>query len=238
MTSLESALGTSGHRGLFIVFEGLDGAGTTTQSALLAETLRGHGITVEVTAEPSAGPIGGLARAALDGRMHLDPAALALVFAADRLDHLLNPVNGIVDSLEKGHWVICDRYVLSSLAYQAAQMLDLEWLSAINSRAITPDVTVFIDTPPDVCMHRILSRSSRDELFHDRGYLRRVRSKYRSVLAKNQWLGELVTASGDLPPSKVADEIFTGLLNLLSTRFNPLVDVAQLSDATPKAASG
>src|SRR4051794_32222422 len=152
--------------GRFIVFEGLDGSGTTTQVSRLGERLTEAGIRTELTKEPSNGPLGAALRQVIDGRVQLDPASMALAFAADRTDHLFNEHNGVKKLLAEGHWVICDRYVLSSLAYQPSETIDQGWVEKINALAIEPDMTVFLDAQPTVCMERISARSSTDELFH------------------------------------------------------------------------
>ena len=217
--AIEEWLAEPPDRGLFVVFEGLDGAGTTTQSALLAEALREHGVNVELTAEPSRGPIGSTVRAALEGRLELDASAMALSFAADRLDHLFNPVNGILNALAGGTWVISDRYVLSSIAYQSTQSLPIEWLVSINSFAVPPDLTVFVDTSVNVCIDRIQRRSARVEEFHDPGKLYKIRKAYKSALTEDIELGALVTADGDMSPEVVRKQIEDGVANALRKQF-------------------
>lgn len=194
-------------RGVFVVFEGLDGAGTTTQAALLAEWLTERGVRFELTHEPSTGPIGGLIRSTLEGRVVFDASSLALLFAADRADHLYNNVHGVAGMLESGTSVISDRYVLSSLAYQASQGLPLDWVAQINARAIVPDVTVFVDTSVEECLARIGRRSSREELFNQREELQAVEAIYREVLARGQSVGRLVTVDGDQDPDAVAKQV-------------------------------
>lgn len=211
----------AGDRGAFIVFEGLDGSGTTTQAALLSAWLSERGVSVERTFEPSTGPIGGLTRSVIDGRLSVEPSALALMFAADRVDHLHHPRNGIVTSLRRGTTIISDRYVLSSLAYQATQGLTIDWLLDINGHAVVPDVTIFIDTPVRVCLERIRRRSLRDEMFHDGDQLRRIESLYKEVLSHGEFLGELVTADGNQAPETVAKQIQQGLLDLAERSDNP-----------------
>ena len=113
-------------QGRFIVFEGIDGAGTTTQARALVSWLGTRGIKAVYTGEPSEGPIGSMLRNALRGRVVpgtvpgvLDPRVIALLFAADRVDHVLYDIR---PSLERGLWVICDRFVCSSLAYQGLDL--------------------------------------------------------------------------------------------------------------------
>jgi dTMP kinase len=210
-----------GGRGAFIVLEGLDGAGTTTQGALLAAFLTERGANVELTREPSTGPLGGLIRSTLEGRMVLDASSLALLFAADRADHLYNKVNGVVGMLESGMTVISDRYVLSSLAYQASQGLSIDWLLGINARAIVPDVTIFVDTDVDECLARIGRRSSREELFNEREELRTIESFYRRVLSRGEFIGDLVTADGNQDPDLVAKQVRDGLADLVAAGQSP-----------------
>ena len=183
-------------RGRFIVFEGLDGSGTSTQTERLRAYLSERGVAVGVTREPTTGPLGAVIRQAIEGRISLDPTALALAFAADRADHLFNPVNGLNRALDDGTWVISDRYVLSSLAYQALATDDPLWLTQINRFAPAPDLTVFLDAPVAVCAARIGGRSGNDELFHGADTLRRVDAAYRRVLADDKLVGRLVTVDG------------------------------------------
>lgn len=142
-------------RGRFIALEGIDGSGTTTQRGALADALRARGHVVLETNEPSSGSIGRLARERLaQGARPLDRGALALLFAADRLDHVASEIE---PALAAGQVVITDRYVMSSWVYQA---LDCEpaWVRAINGRAPWPDLTFVIDVPADEAMRRVMAR--------------------------------------------------------------------------------
>lgn len=210
-------------RGLFIVFEGLDGSGTTTQAELLFSWLSEHGVAAELTYEPSTGPIGGLTRSVIDGRLSVDPSALALMFAADRVDHLYNDTSSVVSTLRRGVSVVSDRYVLSSLAYQAAQGLAVDWLLQINSAAVVPDITVYIDASVRVCLERIGRRSSRDELFHGGQELKRTESAYKQVLSRGEFIGNLVTADGNQDTATVAKQIQTGLVEVAERWPNPVL---------------
>lgn len=125
--------------GYLIALEGIDGAGTSTQMVGLASYIQQLGFQVTSTAEPSPGPIGVLLRQALVGTIALGEATLALLFAADRLDHLERLV---LPALQENHVVLTDRYLLSSLAYQGSQ-LPLEWLQSLNVRCRPPDLTLF-----------------------------------------------------------------------------------------------
>jgi dTMP kinase len=184
------------HEGFFIVFEGLDGSGTSTQVSRLRRNLLSLGLDVEVTEEPSGGPIGVLIRQALSGRINLDMHSLALAFAADRLDHLYNNQNGVVKSLKEKRIVISDRFVLSSLAYQSIEIDDFNWLKSINSKIIKPDLTIFIDTPLNECIKRISGRSSHQELFHSHEKLKKVRANYLKAMSISPELGDVKKFDG------------------------------------------
>src|SRR4051794_8103838 len=143
---------TPARRGLFIVLEGPDGAGISTQTALLHSGLVQRGIKAIATKEPTNGPIGSTIRQALSHRLVYPPDrpggddVMALLYAADRLDHVRAD---IVPRLETGTHVVCDRYRLSSYAYQGLNM-GQDWVRALNKHSIAPDVTFFIDVPPEV----------------------------------------------------------------------------------------
>ncbi len=164
--------------GHFIVIEGIDGAGTTTQAQLLGTWFRKRGLPVHVTREPTDGPVGSLIRQALTHRFVVSgitgPRApswstMALLFAADRLDHLEAE---IVPNILDGVTVISDRYDLSSLSYQSATAPDaspevVQWVRTINGRARRPDLTVVLDVDPDVAATRRKERSFTTELYED-----------------------------------------------------------------------
>ncbi len=194
--------------GRFIVFEGLDGAGSTTQLNLLAAWLDGQGIAVELTREPSSGPIGSVVRQALEKRVVLDQTTLALAFAADRADHLHNPQHGVLARVQSGRWVLSDRYVLSSLAYQCSEANDRDWLATINRSAPPPDLTVFVDTPVEQCLDRLRKRSTTRDLFEDEAELRRVDANYRAILGHAALTGPVLAIDG----GGAADEVFAALL--------------------------
>ncbi|KIG11838.1 Thymidylate kinase [Enhygromyxa salina] len=142
----------------FLVFEGIDGSGTTTQQAIVAKRLRARGHRVHETREPSEGQIGELARALLavvPGQPRtVNAAALALLFAADRLEHLTREVE---PALARGEIVLCDRYVISSWVYQSLEC-DSAWVRTINTHARWPDLTFVFDLPAEVALARVAQR--------------------------------------------------------------------------------
>ena len=189
--------------GKFIVFEGLDGAGTTTQVFLLAQALREQNIAVEVTKEPTNGPFGATLRQIVEGRVQVDAYSLAVGFAADRSDHLCNGYNGINKALANGSWVICDRYLLSSLAYQHGQGIRFEEILDLNRNVRVPDLTVFLEADAAVCSERLWSKSQHSELFHDVDALRTIATNYLKAIEFSTTLFATHTVSADGPPDEV-----------------------------------
>ncbi len=174
--------------GVFIAVEGVDGCGSTTHSRLLAKALKARGRESVLTCEPTNGPIGGLIRQILQRRLFVADAAgprgfawstMALLFAADRLDHLDSLV---MPALENGSVVVSDRYDLSSLAYQSATAPDahdvIPWIRELNARAVRPDVTIVIDVPAEVAEERRRNRGGVEEMFEHRALQERLVTIY------------------------------------------------------------
>jgi dTMP kinase len=177
-----------GKSGTFIVVEGIDGAGTTTHARLLAKSLKSGTRDVVLTCEPTNGPIGGLIRQILQRRLFVADATgprgfawstLALLFAADRLDHLDSV---ILPALTDGDVVVSDRYDLSSLAYQSATAPEgtdaLPWIRSLNTRAARPDLTIVLDVPAEVAAERRRGRGGVEEVFENRPLQDRLVSIY------------------------------------------------------------
>jgi dTMP kinase len=204
-------------RGYFIVIEGLDGAGTTTQASRLRDWLVAGGREVQLTREPSTGPFGAVLRQVIDGRVRMDARAMALGFAADRIDHLSNESAGIEPALDRGQWVVCDRYLLSSLAYQTGQGVPLDWLLAINRLATVPDATIFVDTPPSVCLDRIRARNESAGIFDGPDELSETQKRYREAIDRDAPVGHLIRIDGSSAVESVFAEIRAALERWLDT---------------------
>ena len=166
----------------FIVFEGLDGAGTTTQIRNLARYYEFNKREYFITNEPTGGPIGQLVRQVLQKKVVTTPDALALLYAADRSDHLYNPSYGIVRLLDEGRIVMSDRYFYSSIAYQSVEC-DKSLVRTINNFP-SPEFLIFIDTPVEDCMKRIEKRGEEKELFDREEFLTKVRKNYLEELER------------------------------------------------------
>jgi dTMP kinase len=170
----------------FVVLEGIDGSGTTTQLDALATRLRASGQTVITTREPTSGPVGVLLRKILEGKLdagesssHFDWVTLALLFAADRAHHVHSVIR---PSLERGHIVICDRYDLSSRIYQSVTSPDpqtaLPWVCTLNERAPRPDITFVLDVDAELAEKRRVARGGKAELFEQTALQRRLARAY------------------------------------------------------------
>jgi len=164
-----------------VVFEGLDGAGTTTQMQLLAEKCDKDLRSCRATFEPTDKPIGRLVRAVLQKQIVTTPLALAMLYAADREDHLYNPIYGMASELERGKLVICDRYIYSSLAYQGVEC-PIEKVQELNQFP-APQFLFFIDTPVEECIRRIEARGGEAELFDRHEFLEKVKTNYEKLFS-------------------------------------------------------
>lgn len=205
-------------RGLFIVLEGPDGAGISTQTARLSAALGEHGMRALATKEPTSGPIGSILRQILSHRLVLPNGegmkedVVAMLFAADRLDHIYAD---ILPRLEAGTHVVCDRYRLSSYAYQGAT-LGQEWVRALNAKSIAPDVTFFIDVPPEVSQQRIASRGNYVELYETEERLRPIYNNYLQLVEEAQQAGErVIVVNGAQTVAEVGAEILAKVLELV-----------------------
>src|SRR3954471_525582 len=200
----------------FFVLEGIDGAGTITQTARLAEALRNRGTKVHTTREPSDGPIGMLLRQILTGRVvtrgaagPLRSAKLALLFAADRMDHLEVEV---LPRLATGECVVSDRYDHSTVAYQSVSGRDpdsIPWLRELNRFARRPDLTIILDVSPEVARARRVARSTAKELFDDDDLQGRLALFYSDIDA--HFPGERIA---HVPADRDVDAVFADVLAL------------------------
>ncbi|MCL2691122.1 MAG: dTMP kinase [Candidatus Bathyarchaeota archaeon] len=162
-------------KGVFICIEGLDGSGKSTQAKLLTKKLCKAGYNAVFTAEPSQGKIGKFIRKRLFEQERLPTTVEALLFAADRIEHVQNT---IVPALNEGKIVISDRYVYSSLAYQGSAGLDLNWIETINANAKKPDLSIFVDVAPEVVLDRLKRKKSVMETLQTQVCVYEIYQKY------------------------------------------------------------
>jgi len=194
-------------KGTFVCIEGLDGCGKTTQAKLLVEKLQ-RSYSAMYTAEPSEGKVGDFIRKSiLYGEKRSTSLAEALLFAADRVEHVENEV---LPALRQGKLVISDRYIYSSLAYQGAAGLSLEWIQSINQYALRPELAIFIDVDPRAVMQRLKPVKSVMENLETQ---QRVRQMYLKFVEK----GDLSRIDGNKPKHLVAEELQRVVLNFLNS---------------------
>ncbi len=217
------------YRPLFVVFEGTDGSGTTTQGDLLATALRHAGRTVLRTAEPSDGPVGRLLRQVLreKGAERLDPVSVALLFAADRVDHCTRVIE---PALRRGEVVVCDRYLGSSLAFQVVDgqgAIDAAWVFDINRRALVPDLTMLLDVPVGVALTRIHHRGKPTERYEIEETLTGVWQRYVQVFRDAPApLGRCVTIDANRAREAVAYDVLGVVMHSLAAPISPVPSAA------------
>ncbi len=207
-------------RGLFIVLEGIDGSGLSTQAHSLHRTLARQGQPSVLTKEPTTGPVGKLLRRALGDQLSVSEETMGLLFAADRREHVRQT---ILPQLLEGIHVICDRYYLSSLAYQSRTVSE-DWLWHINSFALIPDVTIFINLPVQEAMKRIDSRGLEREVYEEASILNAIRNVFCRLLhEKAERAGKRIMVVDGRPGIRdVAACITKGVLPLTDQQRSPL----------------
>jgi dTMP kinase len=189
---------------MLIVLEGIDGAGTTTQARRLTAALVAEGRDAHLTREPSDGPVGRLLREMLAGRhAPVDATTMALLFAADRADHIQREV---APALARGAVVVSDRWYHSSLAYQGAGE-ERAWIGVLNARARRPDLTILLDVDPAVAAARRAAAGRPDELYDAIEMQRRVASGYREVAAELAGRERIVILDGGRAVDALAAEV-------------------------------
>lgn len=201
---------TLNKKGCFIAFEGIDGSGKSTQVNLLKKRLQSEKIKYYSTCEPTDSPIGSLIHQIMTGRVLSDNKVVAALFVADRLDHLLNPTNGIYAKIMDGISVISDRYYFSSYAYHSVDM-PMEWVIEANSQSaeiLRPSVTVFIDVNPDHALKRLSEARFQPELFETRERLISVREKYFEAFEKLNNVENIVIIDGEKDEHTLEREIW------------------------------
>ena len=192
----------------FIVIEGLDGAGTTTQLKILSKKLAETGKRVFSTFEPTDGEIGRLIRRVLRHEVEIDKKSLAILYSADRNEHVFGK-NGIIEKLKEGQTVISDRYFYSSYAYQLLDA-DYDFIRNLNNYP-SPEYLIFIDPPVDTCLERIVKRADEQELFEKKELLERVRENYQKCLEKMDSQTRLIHIEGILDIEQTSQKIFQAL---------------------------
>ncbi len=187
-------------RGKFIVFEGLDGSGITTQSTLLRNYFYDKGKDVVLTKEPTEGIIGGLIKSSLRQEWKCDPLTIQMLFAADRSHHLNLEIE---PALKKGRIVISDRYILSTFAF-GSNDVSLELLKQLNINFRKPDLTFIVDTQPELCAERIKRTRHHIEIFEHTSKTQQIRKNY---LTLRNYFNDTYVVDGNRKPDEIFNEV-------------------------------
>jgi len=194
---------------MIVSIEGLDGSGKSTIIEKVAEKLMKHNIDVLITSEPTNGPVGKLIKEYLkQQQIERDRSLEALLFAADRLWHWKNVIQPAVIS---GKIVITDRYLHSSLAYQSTNLIEEKWILEINKYVPDPDISVFIDVPPEICLKRLKESGRSLSIMENIENLEVVYKRYLDLVKR----GKLRVINGLRKVEEISDEIVEVILSSL-----------------------
>ena len=202
---------------LFIVLEGIDGSGSSTQSELLLEYFIAQGEKAVISPEPSSGIIGNLIRQTLKKRIfftedvNLFDEQMAYLFAADRHDHLYNDVDGVFKLIKDGFHVISTRYYFSSLAYNCQTPEEFDFVSKLNHKFPNPDLAIYLDISPEVSLSRIKDRSLK-EVYETKDKLSRVRKNYQNIFAN--YTDKSLMINGTKDKRSISHQIISTIQNL------------------------
>ena len=203
------------NKGRFIVFEGIDGSGKTTQARLLAEHLEKKGRNAVLTAEPTTLPTGRALREALGGKIARTECQMAVMFVDDRIAHNVHPTEGISALLNAGVDVICDRYYYSTLAYQG-QSTDYAWVKSMNldcPEIQKPDLCIYIDLLPVQSLERISKGRDSVEIYENLDTLTKVREQFLSVISDLSSTDNIRIIDG----YRTVEAIFADILNAVDS---------------------
>ncbi len=196
------------YSGKFIIFEGLDGSGTTTQANLLFKYFKKQGKKVYLTGEPTRSLIGGLIEGQIAGDWQSSPECLQLLFTADRTYHLEKE---IIPLLKKRISIICVRYLLSTLSYGELDIKDGKWLREINKKFILPDITFLLKVSPKICIQRIKKERFHKELFEKEDKLKKV---FKNYLKFAKRFKNIYIINGE----KSIKEVFSQIKNIVHSK--------------------
>lgn len=192
-------------KGKLIVFEGIDGAGSSTQLELLHKYLKKKKVKAIKTANPSSLVLGKLIRRVLQGKVKISRKAIQLLYCADRDDHLEKV---ILPALKAGNVVLCDRYYYSTIAYGSLH-LHTNWLKKITEDTLRPDITFFVNTSVKVAMGRMAARKKK-EYFEKEQWLKKVSKNYLEMMKSDKIC---VLLDGAKPKEKIFEEVLQVIKN-------------------------
>ena len=196
---------------VFIVIEGIDGSGKSTQIELLQHRMSEEGKQVAITGEPTDGFIGKIIRDIMRGKEETDPAVVAALYVADRMDHITHPDVGMLALLEKGYNIIASRYYFSSYAFQG-EYVSLEWLIHANSickSRLKADLTVYINIDPAICFVRIKSSRPSLDIYENLEKMKRTHREYMKAFEVAGMDENIVMVDGTLPIDLLHEAIWS-----------------------------
>ena len=216
-------------KNFFIAFEGLDGSGKSTQVKVLAEKLKGRGLKIYTTAEPTTSRIGQIIKDIFKHKMEADHRTIAALYAADRLDHLTNKTDGILKKIEEGYTVITDRYYFSSYAYHGTHM-DINWVINANSLSadlLRPDLNIYIDISPEESMKRLNKGRAAIELYESIENLKKVKEKYFEAFELLRGMEKISVIDGNRSEKEISNDIWKEVSKLVGSDSHHLENTIQ-----------
>lgn len=193
----------------FVVFEGIDGTGTTTQLNILSRTLAQRGVPHFMTSEPTDSELGRIIRRVLSGSYPMTPETLAYLYATDRNEHIFG-AGGILENIRSGKFVVSDRYLFSSLAYQGISCGN-DLAERLNRGFPLPSLLVYFELSPETALERISARGAPD-MFERREFLRSVSNAYERILERYSSEGlSILRVDGSLSIPKVTDLVWNAV---------------------------
>jgi len=216
-------------KNFFIAFEGLDGSGKSTQVKVLAEKLKGQGLKIYTTAEPTTSRIGQIIKDIFKHKMEADHRTIAALYAADRLDHLTNKTDGILKKIEEGYTVITDRYYFSSYAYHGTHM-DINWVINANSLSadlLRPDLNIYIDISPEESMKRLNKGRAAIELYESIENLKKVKEKYFEAFELLRGMEKISVIDGNRSEKEISNDIWKEVSKLVGSDSHHLENSVQ-----------
>ena len=203
----------------FIVFEGIDGSGKSTISNLLFEKLNSKFGNIYRTSEPTDSPIGSVIRNILNKRIVSDEKTIGALFLADRLDHIQNPVTGILNYLKKGINVISDRYYYSSYAYHVPSF-SMDWLINANkicADLLRPDIVFYLDISVEESLKRLGNSRQFHDLFETKEKIEQVTKNYKEAIKREGKKDNVVIIDGNRSVQEIIEDVWNKTLEIINT---------------------
>ncbi len=205
-------------RPIFIVIEGIDGSGKSTQIEMLHNKFKAEGKASVVTHEPTDGVIGRMIRSVLNREIEMDPAALAALYLADRLDHITHKHDGMLAKLNDGYHVISSRYYYSSYAFQG-EFVSLNWLIAANSLCksfLKADITFYLNVDPEISLQRLQGSREKLDIFENKDKQIKTHEEFLNAFEITNDGENIVILDGSLSENEIHDEIWKKVVEMIT----------------------